>query len=450
MNFPENHLDKMTGLCGISQGPEADAWIKDMILYEVYVRSISKEGTFQGLINKLDYIKDLGANTIWLMPIHPIGELLRKGTLGCPYSIMDYMDVNPEYGSKEDFRALVNEVHKRDMKIIIDLVANHSSNDNSHILNNPQWFYQDQEGASTRRFIDWSDVTDINYNSKELCQYMRQVMLYWVKEFDIDGYRCDVAGMVPLEFWEEVTAQLKEIKPQIFMLAEWESPYLCMKAFNSDYHLALYNHLIKIKKGRGYAADLVQLIAAKRFLYPKNYLPMNFIENHDQKRASKVLGRKGFKPSAALIMTIPGIPLIYNGQEIGETEYLSLFDKEDINWSNADEDTLNFYKELIKLRHENEVFRRGEVIPLVNDNPEQTASYMVKSSKDSIGVFLNFSKDSASFNVFMPRYLNYQPGGVIYVDPQEHGMVYLGEENLIVNLNPYGILMVRCKNYEIS
>ena len=442
---PEEQLKEMSQSFRNAPGPKPARWMQEMVLYQIYVRDITAEGTFRGVVSHLDRLKNMGINTLWLMPIHPIGQLEKKGTLGCPYSIKDYMDVNPEHGTKDDFRLLVEEVHKRDMRIIIDMVVNHSSHDNVLIEDHPDWFCKDESGNFTRRRAEWEDVIDNDFSNARLQEYIRDVLLYWVKEFDIDGYRCDVAGMIPLDFWEEVFEELRTIKPDIYFLAEWGHCNLCAKAFNSDYHSALYWNMIKVRNMEAGAQDLVQTIVANRMMYPVNYLPMNFIENHDRERASHILGEKGFMPGASMIFTIPGIPLIYNGQEVGKTRYLSLFDREPIDWNLSNRETLEHYENLIRLRKENPVFIEGEVIPLINSRLERVASYLVRSEKDCVLVLINFSPRNISLEVRFPEYLNYRPKEIIFQHPVLRKTIEFLKDNdtLDVSMRGYGTFVMR-------
>lgn len=449
--YPEDQLKKHTYFCGEMNGPRTPRWVKEMVLYEVYVRNFSTEGNFIGLISQLDRLKDLGITAIWLMPIHPIGRVGKKGSQGCPYAIRDYMDINHEYGTMDDFRNLVDEVHKRGMKIILDMVANHSANDNVNITEHPDWFMLDAEGNPTRRNPEWSDVVDNNLNCRELREYLKSVMLFWVKKFDIDGYRCDVAGMVPLDFWRDSVAELHRIKSNLFMLAEWESPHLCTDVFHSDYNSELYQHFEKIKAGKALAQDLVSIVVANRRFYPRNYLPLNYIENHDQKRAAEIMGIEGTKPAAAFIFTIPGIPLIYNGQEIGETRYLSLFDWEPMDWDIAlnacrgkkAQELQQYYRTLIKLRKDNPVLTDGEIVPVVNDNPDKVASYMMVSEKDILLVVLNFSQKALTVRVKIPRYMNFIPKRVKFSNIMPHEIIKMSDENTMFSvLRAHGVLVV--------
>lgn len=417
--FPEERLEMMISPVSDIKGPDAPRWMRDMILYSIYVRNFSKSGDFNGVIKRLDEIKALGATAIWLIPIHPIGKKAKKGSLGCPYSITDYFEINPEYGTKADFKHLVDETHKRGMKIFIDAVLNHAAHDHVKVTSRPHWFRRDKYGVFTRRRTEWSDVIDVDFECKQLWDYLGGVMKYWVEEFDVDGFRCDVAGMAPIEFWEKYTKELRRIKPDLYMLAEWDwSPHLCRRAFNSDYRGDHYRLMKRINDGETPAQSLVETADENYQKYPQNYLPMNFIENHDQQRASDVFGKTGFKPWAAFIFTIPGVPLIYNGQEIGATKYLSLFEKMPVNWENKDDDTYNFYRMLIDLRNQRKAARDGRFTPLKSDKPQKIASYAVIGRSEKIICVLNLSYENTGVKIdvktnnLKPGHFHISSGGI--------------------------------------
>ncbi len=440
--FPEDHLKTLTEDPSKLQGPSSPRWMRDMILYQVYLRNLDQTGTFKSLVNRLDSIKELGATAIWLAPIHPIGQAEKKGTLGCPYSIADYFDVNPEYGTREDFRHLVESVHEKDMRIFIDFVANHTAHDHVMAKREPSWFYRDALGKHTRRRTEWSDVIDVNYDNADAWDYMKKVALHWLEEFDLDGYRCDVAGMVPIGFWEETTALLRRIKPDFYMLAEWdESPHLCSRAFNSDYKGDHYLLMQEVNRGKQNPRQLVELTARNYSRYPSNNLPLNFIENHDQPRACHEFGVKGFRPWAVFIFTIPGIPLIYNGQEIGQTRYLSLFEKEPIDWSQGNEEIKSFYQNLAQIRKDHFATRDGQFIPLKNDNPRQIATYQVKTSKDQILTALNLTPKTATVTINTDKPYPQNPKPIL-----QEGLKLIQKEKpepgtISMKLDPYGFAL---------
>jgi len=365
--------------------PSPPEWARNGILYQIFPRSFSPEGSFQGIIKRLDHIEKLGVNIVWLMPIFPIGEKGRKGTLGSPYSVKDFRTINPEYGTEEDFRKLVQEIHQRGMKVIIGIVPNHSSNDNNLMADHPDWFSRDKKGQFTRQVAEWSDVTDFNYNQLAMREYMRETLLYWVKEFDIDGYRCDVAGMVPYDFWQDALQKLRELKSDIFLLAEWEDPEIILLGFTSDYDWTLYRLLLDIRKKNNRTAEAIVFIRERDHLYPRHSLPMRFLENHDEPRSLAQFGSPAIEAYATFLFTLPGIPLIYAGQEIGETQQPSLFEKSVLNWAESDTSLYALYQSLIYLRRKNPCFNKGDFVQL------PTASL-----SGSVGAFMRFHPQSVA------------------------------------------------------
>jgi len=265
------------------------------------------------------------------------------------------------------------------------MVPNHSSNDNILMEEHPDWFSQDQEGQFTREVADWSDVTDFNYGHPGMWAYMLETLLYWVREFDIDGYRCDVAGMVPYDFWREALQKLRQLKPDIFLLAEWEDPEIMLSGFTSDYDWTLYRLLLDIRKKKNRSAEAVVFIQERDKLYPRNSLPMRFLENHDEPRSLDQFGPAAIESYATLLFTLPGIPLIYAGQEIGETERPSLFEKSSLNWKDADSSLNSLYQSLIRLRQEYPCFTSGDFIQLPAAN-----------ISGSVGAFLRYEAGSAA------------------------------------------------------
>ncbi len=359
-------------------------WAQHGVLYELYFRAFTPEGTIRAAIPRLNELKDLGVDIIWLMPVYPIGEKGRKGSAGSPYAVKDFRQVNPEYGTAEDLSEFIRQAHSLGLKVILDIVPNHAALDNPLTQTHPDWFMRDEKGQFTREVADWSDVIDFNYDNPAMRQYMKETFLYWIREFDVDGFRCDVAGMVPLSFWKETIPALRNAKPELFLLAEWEDPELLLAGFNSDYDWTLYHLLKDIRKGKKRSGEAVALIAEKDSLYPRNALPMRFLENHDEQRSMAVFGPAAIEAYATFLFTSPGIPLIYAGQEIGETHRPSLFEKEPIRWENGDRRLREMYQGLIRLRKSHPVFTRGDFIPL------QTAMM-----NGSVGAFLRTDTDEA-------------------------------------------------------
>lgn len=371
-------------------------WCKNATIYEVNIRQYTKEGTFRAFEAHLQRLKDLGIDILWLMPIHPIGKKNRKGNLGSYYSVKDYRAVNPEFGSLDDFKALVRKIHNMEMYVIIDWVANHSAWDNVLVDQHPGWYSKDQQGHfHPTRWRDWSDVIDFDYDQPGLRQYMTEALKYWVKEMDIDGYRCDVAGFVPIEFWENARRELDAIKP-VFMLAEWESRDLHKRAFDATYGWTLWDTMHAVTtQGRPLGA-LLHYLADYENAFPEDAIKMNFIDNHDKNSwfgtPFKLFG-DGLQASMVWAATVPGMPLVYSGQEAGLDRKLSFFDKDEIVWQ--EHPFTEMYKKLFKLKHENQALWNGSwggrMDRIVNNKPQQVLSFVREKNGDKVIVVINYS-----------------------------------------------------------
>ncbi|MCF7884997.1 MAG: hypothetical protein K9M80_00750 [Candidatus Marinimicrobia bacterium] len=365
-------------------------WLDDCIIYELYIRAFDQDGDFQAVIQKLDYLQELGINCIWLMPIFPIGLKRRKGSQGSPYAIKDFKEINPKYGSAQDFRKLVDKAHSRGVKVILDIACNHTAWDNELIEKKPDWFSQDENGEIVQPGnTDWSDVADLDYNNSEVREYMLEVLLYWVEEFDIDGFRMDVAEFVPLDFWEKVFKEMKKIKPQPLMLAEGDHPQLHASAFHLSYGWNTRLSLLRILNYNQSAKAFQKVVEHEQKVYPKNTLKMRFTENHDLERSRKIFGKGESKLAALLCFTIPGVPMVYTGQELGASHKPSLFEKDPVDWSQVDRELLKFYKTLIEVRKQNQLLAKGKIRFLENSQENVAISFFRDDESDQLLIVAN-------------------------------------------------------------
>ena len=373
-------------------------WAYNATIYEVNIRQFTEEGTFKAFSEHLPRLKNLGVDILWLMPIHPIGELNRKGTLGSYYSVKDYKDVNPEYGTMDEFKELVNEIHSLGMYVIIDWVANHTSWDNIWVHKYPDFFTRDETGNFIPPVADWHDVIDLNFDNIELWDEMADALKFWIEESNIDGYRCDVAGMVPVEFWNYVRPQLDEIKP-VFMLAEWDTPDMHLEAFDMTYDWNLHKIMNRIYSKENNVNNLTDHIEQDRNKYPDYAIRMQFTDNHDENTWNgTVFERLGdaVETFAVLTYTLPGMPLIYSGQEAGNNKRLEFFEKDPIEWK--DHTLFELYKQLNILRKNNPALWSGvksgnyKVIP--NNNPESVFAFLREKGSNEIFSIFNLSDQS--------------------------------------------------------
>lgn len=370
-------------------------WSRNAVIYEVNVRQYTPEGTFKAFEQHLPRLKAMGVNIIWLMPVNPIGIKNRKGTLGSYYAVKDYLAINPEFGTKDDFRALVKKSHELGMYVIIDWVANHTAWDNNLITEHPDWYTYDSTGKVLPPVPDWTDVADLNYDKKELREYMTNALIYWVKEADIDGFRCDVAGMIPVGFWNEAVPKIKAVKP-VFMLAEWETPEMHDTAFDMTYSWDVYHLMNEIAKGKKTADVLDSLLSKESAKYPADAYRMRFTTNHDENSWNGTETERmgdAAQTFAVLCYTIPGMPLIYSGQESAFNRRLKFFDKDIIDWSNFP--LAGFYTTLNKLKKENPALANGstggEMIKVNSDNDKNVYAFLRKKDNNSVFIMLNLS-----------------------------------------------------------
>jgi cyclomaltodextrinase len=389
-------LGQATGQRDVSkeQARHVRPWVRDGVIYEIYPRAFSAEGDFKGITAQLDRLKDLGVNILWLMPIHPIGQLKKKGTIGSPYAVRDYYGINPDYGTKEDLKRLVAESHRRGMKVIIDIVANHTSWD-SVLMKHPDWYKRDASGKITYPY-DWYDIAALNYTNPQLRQYMIDMLKYWIREFDLDGFRCDVAGEVPTDFWENARAELDKLKPDIFMLAEAHKPELMVKAFELDYSWPLHSAMTSVLQGRGRASDLREAWEKEHREWPRGALHMRFSDNHDERRAIARFGEPGALAASALMFTLDGVPLIYNGMEVGDTTESgapALFEKLPIFWLIAERrpEFPRFYNQMSALRQATTALRLGSMEWLRNSDESRVVTYVRRTTDEEILIAINFS-----------------------------------------------------------
>jgi glycosidase len=338
---------------------EHPEWTESAVIYEVNIRQYTPEGTIAAFTEHLPRLENLGVDILWLMPVQPIGKVNRKGTLGSYYSISDYLSVNPEFGTLEDLTELVDEAHALGMFVILDWVANHTSWDNPLITQHPEWYKKDSLGRMVSPF-DWTDVAQLDLNNKELRKYMIDAMSYWINEADIDGFRCDAAWMVPCDFWNEARTALDEIKP-VFMLAEDEKNHCFVeKAFDMNYSWELHHLLNAIASGTQTVDSLKKYYKKLDSIYDPAIYRMNFITNHDENSwKGTEFTRLGdaAEVMAMLTFTLPGMPLIYSGQEIGMNKSLRFFEKDTIHWVESKWE--NIYKSFIELKTDQSVLWNG-------------------------------------------------------------------------------------------
>lgn len=337
-------------------------WAYDAVVYEMNIRQYTPEGTFAAAQAELPRLKELGVDIIWLMPVYPIGVKERKGTLGSYYAISDYCAVNPEFGNMTDFENFLKAAHKDGFKVILDWVANHTSPDAKWIYECPaDWYERDSLGNTVVEY-DWTDIAALNYDNKDVWKAQDKAMRFWLDK-GVDGFRCDMACEVPVEFWRETISGLRADYPGIYMLAEGEDPDLHKDAFDASYAWVLHHLLNDIAQGKKGAKELAEYVAADAEKNPAEAFRLMFTSNHDENSwAGTEFERMGdaVKAMAVLTFTLPnGQPLIYTGQEMGWNKRFEFFEKDPVpTWENNG--YTDFYKWLVKLRHDNPALAAGE------------------------------------------------------------------------------------------
>lgn len=371
-------------------------WSKNATIYEVNVRQFTPEGTFKAFESHLPRIKNMGIDIIWLMPIHPIGVEKRKGTLGSYYSVKDYYGINPEFGTKEDFKHLIDKIHSMGMYVIVDWVANHSSWDNPLAKEHPEWYTKTEDGNfQPTPWYDWDDVIDFDYEQPGIRKYMTEALVYWIKDFNIDGYRCDTAGFLPTDFWDNAREEMDAVKP-VFMLAEWDSKDLLKNAFDMTYSWALFDKMTAVTRDKKSMAGLVEYMAHDVSTFPRDGYRMVFTDNHDMNSWNHNMYYNfgdGLEASMVLCGTVNGMPLVYGGQEAGLNRSLKFFDKDLIDWSKMPYE--NLYKKLFDLKHQNQALWNGKeggvMVRIFNDKLDQVISFSRTKDNDKVVTIINYS-----------------------------------------------------------
>ena len=367
-------------------------------IYELNTRQFTPEGTFRAAEAHLPELKDLGVEIIWFMPIQEIGVEGRKGTLGSYYAIKDYCSFNHEFGTREDFVSFVNRAHELGMKVILDWVANHTAPD-SEWTKREGWHYRDSLGNLMVQY-DWTDIAKLNYENEDMRQEMLKAMHFWMDEIGIDGFRCDVAGEVPTDFWEMAMADLRLTHPNMFTLAENndKAQELTASAFNMYYGWDLQNTMRKLAKGEISVDDLWSFFEQQDTLIRKEAIRMNFTSNHDENSWNGTefewFGEEGAATYAAFTYVIPGMPLIYTGQEFGNHKRLEFFEKDGFERKHAEQ--FEMYKNLNAMRRDNPALWSPELgapmTRIANDNPAIFSCARVLEDNVVLGIF-NFSAE---------------------------------------------------------
>ena len=373
---------------GLTLGPAPDTtWVARSVLYEVFVQDFSPAGTLRGVMDGLDRIQSVGANVVWLMPIHPIGVVGRKGSLGSPYAAKDYRAINPAYGTPEDFRALVKAVHARNMKLILDWVPDHTSPDHPWIKEHPDYYVRNERGEPSvprdaeGKLTDWTDVVQLDYGNPKVRQEMIATMAWWLTEFGIDGFRVDVAGFLPNAFWREAVPAVRAAVPRpILLLAEWDDLELHRIGFDLTYGWDSYKRLKAVWQGKP-AFTFIDGELQDMEAMPRGGMRMRFTTNHDETAWDappvKIFrGSAGARAAFTAVALLPGRPLIYNGQEVESPQQLGLFEAQPVAWNQRDGAAATaFYRRVLDLASTDPAFVSGDFGEVKTSAPRDVIAY---------------------------------------------------------------------------
>jgi glycosidase len=411
-------------------------WSKTASLYQLNQRQLTPEGTFRAAQEHLPRIRDLGVEIIWLMPVHPIGESNRKGALGSPYAVRDHRAVNPEFGDLDDLRAFVDAAHNLGLKVILDWVANHTAWDHVLVEQHPDYYARGWDGRfRPTPWWDWDDIIDLDFTRPGVRDYMAESMEFWVRECDVDGYRCDVAGFVPMDFWRDARARLERIKP-VFMLAEWEQRDLHDGAFDASYAWSWNESLHRVAVGQGDVASLIVYYAQHQGSWPADAMRMTFVSNHDHNHADGTeYERFGDGLAAATVLSVlgEGIPLIYTGQEFGSRKRLAFFDKDLVDEEDAEQAEL--YRTLLHLKREHPALWNApwgaRMVRVPTTEPDRVLAFSRDVEGRGVFVVLNLSPEPATVG------FGRGPQGGDYTDVFGGAAVHVDAE-WTITLEPWG------------
>lgn len=381
----------------------APAWAFHTNIYEVNIRQYTPEGTLNAFAEHLPRLKDMGIETLWFMPLQPIGKKNRKGTLGSYYSISDYISLNPEYGTFDDLAALVDKIHELNMKVIIDWVANHTAWDHVWTLTRPDFFSKDEEGNFRPPYPDWADVIHLNYRNDELWNAMVDDMKFWISNFNIDGFRCDMAHLVPLDFWKHARKEL-DIEKQLFWLAETEDAKY-HEVFDASYTWEFLHKMETYWRRETDIHGLIGVLQRYQNSFPENALRIFFTSNHDENSHSgseyERMGEAA-KAFAVLCATWNGIPLVYSGQELPNFKRLKFFEKDTIPWT-GNFGLHHFYKTLLELHSVHPALIAGDesvtTFLITTTENDKIFSYLRERGERQVFVALNLSDTDLDFKI---------------------------------------------------
>jgi len=436
--------------------PVSEEMMETAIIYEANIRQYSPEGTFEEFTKDIPQLKKLGVKIIWLMPIYPISETKRKAFgdkfasdiedpeerkkyLGSYYAVTDFTQVNPEFGNIDDFRKLVKTAHENDIYVILDWVPNHTGWDHEWLKSNPEYYTQNDKGEVIHpEGTDWTDVADLNYDNQDMRKEMIADMMYWVNEENVDGFRCDVAGSVPLDFWEEAIPQLRAQKP-LFMLAEaWEPELMKGELFDMAYGWGTHHRMNEMAKGEADVSVWDNRMKEIDEMYEDNDILMNFVTNHDENSWNGTIKERMGEAShamTALSYVAPGMPLIYSGQEYDMSHRLKFFEKDSIPKTKGEMWPL--LEKLGELKQSNTALNGGKnaasYTRVKTSNDAAILAFKREKNNDTIMYLANFSDNEVEFTTEETgTYSNFFTGDVYEGTPESKYVLNPGGYIIII------------------
>jgi alpha-amylase len=428
-------------------------WADNAVLYEVNIRQYTPEGNFAAFSRHLSRLKEMGIDILWLMPIHPVSQVKRKGSLGSPYAVADYQAVNPDFGTLEEFKQLVQAIHALGMKVILDWVPNHTGWDHRWIKERPEWYSHDLQADTIvhpkdkGKVTDWHDVAELDFGNPELKKALIEAMVFWLREADIDGFRFDTAHNQPLEFWEEASGALRREKPDIFLLGETEDERYRNKGYFDVTYSWTFHHLMnKIAGKEENAAAIEPWLQQNAQRFTRGY-NLQFITNHDENSwkgtVRERMGEAG-EAMAVLAFTFDGMPLIYGGQEAGVnaglTKRLMFFEKDTIDWNDFAGQV--FFTQLINLKHRNKALWNGNAggrpVIIRTEKESKVFAFYREKDGDKVLVVLNLSSATQDVTLKDGEYAG------DYANIFAHSTTTV-TKNMTLRLNPWDYLVLSNK-----
>lgn len=428
--------------------PVSDSLMETAVIYEANIRQYSPEGTFDAFTEDIPKLKKLGVKIIWLMPIYPISMKKRKATpelsiediedpqerekyLGSYYAIADYSAVNPNFGTLEDFEELVETAHDNGIYVILDWVANHTGWDHQWIEEHPEFYTQNEAGEivdpvnpATGESWGWTDVADLNWENKELWKKMAEQMMFWVEKYNVDGFRADVAGEVPTDFWEQSISEMEEIKP-LFMLAESEEKELFINAFDMGYNWEGHHIMNQLAQGKVNVSKWDEYMKKIDTTYQEDDFLMNFVTNHDENSWNGTIEERMGEASEAMLAmtyTIPGMPLIYSGQEYDLDKRLKFFVKDTITREKGE--TWPILVKLGELKNENPALHGGKnaasYTRISTSSDDKILAFERAKSGEEILYIANMTEQPVSFTLdYQGEFTDYMSASDFNLSPEE-------------------------------